>query len=88
MTSAQESIARGMKSRPDDISQSSKLMYFIGKYLQEEYHGVFYSKSQNLARELRKAYDDALKEYDVLIMPTMQKKAQKLPLESQTLQGT
>ena len=47
--------------------------------MNEEYHGQYYGRGQNLARLLRKAYDDALKDYDVLIMPTLPFVAQKLP---------
>jgi amidase len=33
------------------------------------HHGHYYAKAQNLARRLRKAYDDALSEHDLLLMP-------------------
>ena len=69
------------------MSMSTKFLYFLGKYLQQEYHGVFYSKCQNLARELRKAYDDALKKYDVIIMPTLPLKAPKFPAADLSLEG-
>ena len=87
VTSAQEALGRGIKSRPDDIPNTAKLSFLLGKYLQQEYHGVFYSKCQNLARELRKAYDDALKKYDVVIMPTIPLKAPKIPSADVSLEG-
>ena len=54
----------------------------LGAYLNEEFHGQFYARGQNLGRLLRKAYDDVLKQYDVLIMPTIPFVAQKLPTDT------
>ena len=39
---------------------------------------IFYSKGQNLSRLLCQAYDDALKQVDVLVMPTVKYKASKI----------
>ena len=69
------------------MPNTAKLTYLLGKYLQQEYYGIFYSKCQNLARELRKAYDDALKKYDVIIMPTIPLKAPKIPSADLSLEG-
>ena len=41
-----------------------------GEYFIKHYRGHFYAKAQNLARLLRKTYDDALARYDLLLMPT------------------
>lgn len=50
-----------------------------GAYLQQKYGGQFYGHAQNLRRALRKAYDEALREVDLLLMPTTPQKAQPLP---------
>jgi amidase len=42
----------------------------MGSYMSERYHGRMYAKAQNLRRELRAAYDDALSQYDLLLMPS------------------
>ena len=44
-----------------------------------KYRGHFYAKAQNLARQLSAAYDAALAEYDLLLMPTLPMRATKLP---------
>jgi amidase len=47
--------------------------------LQDAYHGRYYAKAQNLARTLTAAYDAALREVDLLLMPTMPRTAAPLP---------
>jgi amidase len=47
--------------------------------MQDNYHGRYYAKAQNLARVLRAAYDQALGDVDLLLMPTLPLKATKLP---------
>src|SRR5207253_2542774 len=39
----------------------------------------FYAKAQNLSRKLRDAYDAALADFDVLVMPTLPLTATPLP---------
>jgi amidase len=58
------------------------------RYLHEKnYDGYYYGKCQNLRRELRQAYDEAFRKYDVLIMPTIPKKASKFPSKNPSLTG-
>ena len=47
-------------------------------FYQENYKFHNYAKAQNLARTLTKAYDDALNNYDVLVMPTVRFKSPEL----------
>lgn len=74
-----EAYARGWRSRPNDLPDTVKLVLFTGEHMQRLYHGRYYAKAQNLRRVLRQAYDDALSDYDLLIMPTTPMKAQPLP---------
>lgn len=46
-----------------------KLLTLAGKYL-ERYRGRYYAKAKNLGFRLRAAYDTALREHDLLLMPT------------------
>ena len=67
------------RERANDLSETTKLIMMTGQYLQERYHGRFYAKAQNLARSLRAAYDAALEQVDLLLMPTTPMKAMPIP---------
>ncbi|MGD9537547.1 MAG: amidase [Alphaproteobacteria bacterium] len=78
-TSLLDAYARGWRTRPNDLSETVKLVMLTGEYMHRNYHGRFYAKAQNLSRQLREAYDAALAEVDVLILPTIPFRATKLP---------
>ncbi|KAL9961243.1 hypothetical protein ACROYT_G030152 [Oculina patagonica] len=84
-TVLKQAFARGLRTHANDLPVTCKQSILLGRYLLSEYNGYFYSKSQNLARELCKAYDRALQNYDVLLMPTVPRKAQALPLANMSL---
>jgi amidase len=65
--------------RADELSDTLKISMFVGQWGIEAYRGRYYAKCQNLARRLRAAYDAVLKDYDLLLMPTLPLKATKLP---------
>ena len=74
-----EAFSRGLKTHLNDLPITIKKDILLGRFLLTEYNGTFYSKSQNLGRELCRAYDKVLEDYDVLLMPTIPKKAQSFP---------
>ena len=74
-----DSFARGRLTRPNDLSETTKLVMLLGQYMDNNYHGRYYAKAQNLARKLRAAYDAMLQQYDLLLMPTMPMKATVIP---------
>ena len=78
-TGLQDVYARGWQTRADDLSETTKLVVLMGQYMQDRYHGRYYAKAQNLARTLTAAYDQALSEYDLLVMPTLPMKATVIP---------
>ena len=78
-TSLIDAMARGLLTRPDDLSETVKLTMSAGQYMQERYHGRYHAKAQNLSRSLSAAYDAALQECDLLVMPTLPLKATKIP---------
>jgi amidase len=78
-TSLLDAYARGWRSRPDDMSETVKLVLFMGEYMHRFYHGRYYAKGQNLKWALRQAYDDVLSKYDLLAMPTIPFVATKIP---------
>jgi amidase len=67
------------RHRADELSDSLKITMLVGHYFTKHYRGHFYSKAQNLNRKLRAAYDAALSNYDLLLMPTLPMKATPLP---------
>ena len=74
-----EKFATSWRSRPNDLSETTKLVMIMGEYMSSVYNGKYYCLAQNLAHSLREAYDDLLNTYDVLVMPTMPIKATKIP---------
>ena len=78
-TSLLDAFARGWQTRPNELSETTKLVLLTGEYMHTQYHGRFYAKAQNLARSLKAAYDAALTEVDLLLMPTLPMKATKIP---------
>jgi amidase len=78
-TSLLDAYARGRITRANDLSETVKLTMLTGRYMQERYHGRYYAKAQNLARKLAAAYDAALKDYDLLLLPTLPMKATPIP---------
>ena len=70
-TSLLDNYGEGLKTRSSDLSETVKLVMLVGEYLHRNYGGRHYAKGQNLAHTLRQAYDAALGEVDVLVMPTL-----------------
>ena len=74
-------------TRGAELSKTVKLVGLSGRYTFEHGGGKYYAMARNLSYELRAAYDAALSEYDVLVMPTLPYTARELlgheaPLES------
>lgn len=62
---------RQWRERADQFSVTTKLVALAGGYSLATNYGRFYAMAQNLVPLLRRAYDDALGRYDVLVMPTL-----------------
>jgi amidase len=67
------------RQRSDEFSDTLKTTILFGQYALNKYRGHYYAKCQNLARKLRDAYDTVLKDYDLLLMPTLPIKATPIP---------
>ena len=78
-TSLLDAYARGRLTRADELSDTVKLVVLAGQYMQDNYHGRYYAKAQNIGRTLAAAYDEGLRDHDVLLMPTLPMKATLLP---------
>lgn len=75
---------RARRVLADNYSDTVKFVILLGQYMANKYYGRYYGKAQNLAPVLRGAYDTALKEVDLLIMPTIPMKAMPLPTKPDT----
>jgi amidase len=71
--------ARGRRERAAEMSESLKLTALLGRYAIDRYDGRHYAMARNLALELTAAYDAALADADVLIMPTLPIVASTIP---------
>ena len=80
-----ETFSRNVAAHADYLSDSAKAFSLIGRYMREQYHNRYYAKAQNLSRALLAAYNDALEECDILVMPTVPIKAGKIPSKDCTL---
>jgi len=70
---------RNWRSRANEMSETTKLFTLLGTYIRK-YHGSrYYGKAMNITRLLTAAYDHALGQYDLLLMPTTPIKAHELP---------
>jgi amidase len=67
------------RARANELSRTLKISMLVGEYFIRQYGGHFYAKAQNLSRQLRLAYDDALSRCDLMLMPTLPMKATPLP---------
>lgn len=67
------------KGRADELSHSLKACMFVGEHFQRQYRGRFYGKAQNIMRKVNERYHAALKQYDLLLMPTLPVKPQEHP---------
>jgi amidase len=79
VTSLVDAYARGWRSRPNDMSETVKLVLLFGEYVKRFYHGRYYAKAQNLRRSLRQAYDNVLASYDLMLVPTIPFRATPIP---------
>jgi amidase len=71
---------RARRARANDFPATVKLVVLLGQYMSDRYNGHYYAKAQNLGRTLRSAYDQALADADVLVMPTTPQRAQPIPV--------
>jgi amidase len=70
---------RGWRTRANEMSETTKLFTMFGTYIRK-YHGSrYYGKAMNITRRLTAAYDAALANCDLLLMPTTPIKATPLP---------
>lgn len=74
-----EHYARGLEKDFDAVSRTVQFVALCGQYMLDEYHGTHYANAQNLSLRVRAAYDAALQDVDVLVLPTQPMRATALP---------
>ncbi len=72
--------AQGRRDHAAEMSESLKLTALCGRYTIDRCDGRYYAMARNLALELTAAYDAALADADVLILPTLPIVASTIPL--------
>lgn len=72
------------RDRADELSETLKLGILTGHYMSSRNRGRYYGKAQNLNRLLTADYDRALREVDLLLMPTTPMATTPLPRTNAT----
>jgi len=72
-------FARQRAVKADQFASTIKATALCGHYGLNRLGGASYAKARNLVPEVRAAYDAALAQYDVLVMPTVPGTADTLP---------
>ena len=70
---------RQWRERAARFSETVKLVVMAGRHAIDTAYGQHYAMARNLTFELRRAYDDALADHDVLVMPTLPMTATTIP---------
>ncbi len=72
---------RGFRLQAAELSCTNKYYVLFGEYVRETYGNQYYQKCQNLLPALRQAYDEVMVQQgvDVLLLPTLPIKPQRLP---------
>ncbi len=70
---------RGWRQRANELSETTKLFTLLGTYIHAHHGSRYYGKAMNLTRRLTAAYDSALAQHDLLLMPTTPMKAPPIP---------
>jgi amidase len=70
---------RGWRQRANELSETAKLFTMLGTYIHQHHGSRYYGKAMNITRRLTAAYDTALNDCDLLLMPTTPMKAQPMP---------
>ena len=72
-------FARARRELADRFPPTLKVTLLSAEHIRRHAHHHYYAKARALARRLRDAYDEALSEYDVLVMPTTAMRAYRPP---------
>ena len=74
-----EKLWQGLQAHGPALSHNVKFINMLGTYVHENYGPAIYAKAQKLALALRRKYDEVLRNYDAILMPTLPELPCKLP---------
>ncbi|SEO46549.1 amidase [Aquisalimonas asiatica] len=80
-TDLMDFYGRARRARGHDYSDTVKVTVLAGHYMSEHYNRHYYGKAQNIGRRLGAQYDQALQQFDLLVMPTTAMKAVRRPAD-------
>lgn len=63
-------INRMWTTQADLLSPRTKLSHLLAEFSRRNFHGRVYARAQNMRPALMRAYDQALTDVDILVMPT------------------
>ena len=66
-------------NRANEFPHTITVAMLLAHYSDQNYHGTYYAKAQNLRRRLRAEIDTALTNHDVLLLPTTAMTTAKIP---------
>jgi amidase len=78
-TRQMSAMSKAIKTNASDFSPTTKVGVIVAHYMKEQYHGVFYGRARNLARQLTTVYDEVFKHFDLVVMPTTPQTAHEIP---------
>jgi amidase len=78
-------FARGRAAHAASMSITLKMTTLLGRYSLDRHGNQYYAMARNLALELTAAYDAALAEVDVLVLPTLPVVAFDIPAGGQSI---
>ncbi|MCV7197236.1 amidase [Mycobacterium angelicum] len=70
------------RARSEQLSAMIKMTVLCGHYSTKTFGGTSCAKARSLLPHIRAAYDEALRQYDVLVLPTIGRTARTLSAES------
>jgi amidase len=81
-------FARARRELADRFPPTLKVTLLTAEHVRRHAHHHYYAKARALARRLRDAYDEALTQYDVLVMPTTAMRAYPPPAADASVEET
>jgi amidase len=85
-TSLLETFGRNFRDHADRLGETGKLNLLMAEFVRKYDCGRHYALAQNLRHRLRDAYDSALRNVDLLLMPTVPFRATPIPPEGAALE--